>query len=288
MSRGNLPQRATPRPQTSQAPQSPSVGYKGTSVPQRTVKDIMSEYPDVKVKNSGPACTPLRKQAIQTPGSKKTFTKQAIYLNPMQNRHGSLVTKDARRTWEAAVIVSPGWLYQKNMWPPSDDEHAKMKKMNVSVFLGRPLRETAWLSRAVNILPGVEDNYLDSLNIELRNQFEDRYTLLMGETFAINARYARGLEARLPMPNERLQRAHYALIVDSTFLNKCTHRRALRCNRDDHSTFSNPGNGRSSSSSDVRPRIDKNSPRTTSKESDILQCVQPSNLRRVNDQTFRD
>ena len=182
MSRGNLPQRATPRPQTSQAPQSPSVGYKGTSVPQRTLKDIMSEYPDVKVKNSGPTGTPLRKQAIQNPGSKKTFTKQPIYLNPMQNRHGSLVTKDARRTWEAAVIVSPEWLYQNNMWPPSDDEHAKMKKMNVSVFLGRPLRtiysqavEPAWLSRAVNILPGVEDNYLDSLNIELRNQFEDTH-----------------------------------------------------------------------------------------------------------------
>ena len=224
-SRGNLSQQAAPRPQTSQAPQSPSVGYKGTSDPQRTVKDIMLEYPGVKVKNSGPTGTPLRKHAIQNPGNKKTFIKQPIYLHPMQNRLGSLVKKDARRTWEAAVIVSPEWLYQKNMCPPNHDEHAKMKKMNVSVFLGRPLRaahsqasEPAWLSRAVNILPGVEDNYLDSLNIDLRNQFEDRYTLLTGETFAINSRYARDLEAQLPMPKERLQRARYVLVVDSTIL----------------------------------------------------------------------
>ena len=102
-SRGNSSQRATPPPQASQSPKCPSVGYQGTSDPQRTVKDIMHEYPDVKVKNS----TPLRKQATQDPGSKKTSTKQPIYLHPMQNRLGSLVTKDARRTWEAAVIVSP-------------------------------------------------------------------------------------------------------------------------------------------------------------------------------------
>ena len=81
-----IAQRATPRPQTSQAPQSPSVGYQGTSGPQRTVKDIMSEYPDVKVKNSGPIGTPLRKQARQNPASKKTFTRQPIYLHPMQKR----------------------------------------------------------------------------------------------------------------------------------------------------------------------------------------------------------
>ena len=77
-SRSNLLQRATPRPQTSRAPQSPSVGYQGTSDPQRTVKDIMSEYLDVKVKNGGPTGTPLRKQAIQTPGGKKTFTRPPI------------------------------------------------------------------------------------------------------------------------------------------------------------------------------------------------------------------
>ena len=53
----------------------------------------------------------------------------------MQNRLGSLVTKDARRTWEAAVIVS---LYQKNMCPPNDDEQANIKKINVSVILEDP------------------------------------------------------------------------------------------------------------------------------------------------------
>ena len=51
--------------------------------------------------------------------------------------------------------------------------------MNVSVLLGRPVRadysqasDSAWLSRAVNILPRVEDNYLDFLNIDPRSQFE--------------------------------------------------------------------------------------------------------------------
>ena len=173
----------------------------------------MSEYPDVKVDNSGPTGTPLRKQRIQNPGSKKTFTRQPIYLNPMQNGLRSLVTKDARRAWEAAVIVSPEWLYKKNMCPPNDNEHAPMKKMNVSV--GQWLTS---LSRAVNVLPGVENNYLDSLNIDLRNQFEDRYKLLTGETFAINSSYAKGLEAQLPMPKEMLRRARYKLIIDATFL----------------------------------------------------------------------
>ena len=113
-SRGNLSQPAPPRPQT-QASQSPSVGYNGTSDLQRTVKNIMSDYPDVKVRNSGHTGTPLRKQLTQNPGNKKTFTKQPIYLHPMQNRLGSLVTKDAKRNWEAAVIVSTEWLNQKNM-----------------------------------------------------------------------------------------------------------------------------------------------------------------------------
>ena len=128
-SRSNVSQRATTRPQTLRAPQSSSAWYQGTSDPQRTVKDIMSEYLDVKLKNSGPTGTPLRKQAIRNPGDKKTFTRQPTYLQAMQNRLGSLVTIDPRRTWEAAVIVSPEWLYKKNMCPPPHDyEHANMKK----------------------------------------------------------------------------------------------------------------------------------------------------------------
>ena len=100
-----------------------------------------------------------------------------------------------------------------------------MKKMDVSVFLGRPLRadysqasEPAWLSRAVNILLNVEDNYLVLLNIDLRNQSEERYALLTGETLEINSRYSRELEAQLLVPKEKLQRARYALVVDSIFL----------------------------------------------------------------------
>ena len=98
--------------------------------------------------------------------------------------------------------------------------------MNVSAFLGRPLRadylqasEPAWLSRAMNILPGVEDNYLDSLNIDLRNQFEERYTLLMGETFTCALR----LDNRLDVPEKRPHR-----------------QRALGRNGDDDSTLQNP------------------------------------------------
>ena len=70
-----------------------------------------------------------------------------------------------------------------------------MKKTNVSVFLGRPLRveqtpatQPAWLSRAVNLLLSVEDNDLDSFSLYLRDQFEERYALLTGETFEVNFR----------------------------------------------------------------------------------------------------
>ena len=222
--RESLAQRATPKPSTSRQPQTKqTVGYQGTPESQRTVKDIMGDYPGLKITNSGPTGTPLRKQAIQHP-NKRTFTKQPTYLSPMQNTKGTLITKDSRRIWESAVIVSPEWLFEKNMCPPNDEEHAKLKKANVPVFMNRPIRpdhtptnEPPWLGKAMNMLPNVEDNYLDALNIDLRGQFADRYFLNAGETFEVNPRYARDLEAQLPMPKERLQRARFALLIDSTF-----------------------------------------------------------------------
>ena len=132
----------------------------------------------------------------------------------MQIAKGTLVTKDARRIWKAGTIVSPEWLYERKMCPPSDDEHAAMKKTNVSVFLRSPLRaehtpatEHAWLSRSMNLLLSVEYNYLDSLNLDFRDQFAERYALVTGETFEVNSRYLRDIEAQLPLPKERLQRA---------------------------------------------------------------------------------
>ena len=100
-----------------------------------------------------------------------------------------------------------------------------MKKTTPSVFLTRPLRpdhtppnEPTWLSRAMNLLPSVDDNYLDSLTVNLREQFEERYSLQAGKTYEVNGRYARDLEAQLLMQKERLKRARYALLIDSTFL----------------------------------------------------------------------
>ena len=81
-----------------------------------------------------------------------------------------------------------------------------------------PTNEPPWLGKAMNVLPNVEDNYLDDFNIDLHGQFEERYFLRAGETFEVNPRDARDLETQFPMPNERLQRARYALLVDSTFL----------------------------------------------------------------------
>ena len=128
-SRESLAHRAIPKPSSSKHPQTdPTIGYQGTPQAQRTVQVIMGDYPDLKVTNSGPTGTPLRKQAIQHP-TKRTFTKQPTHLSPMQNTQGSLVTKDARRIWESAVIVSPEWLFEKNMCPPSDEQHATLKKL---------------------------------------------------------------------------------------------------------------------------------------------------------------
>ena len=226
-SRESLARRAIPKPSSSKHPQmEPTVGYHGTPQAQRTVQDIMGDYPDLKVTNSGPTGTPLRKQAIQHP-TKRTFTKQPTHLSPMQNTKGSLLTKDARRIWESAVIVSPEWLFEKNMCPPSDEQHAKLNKTNVSVFMTRPLRtdhtptnEPPWLGKAMNMLPNVEDNYLDALNIDLHGQFEERYFLRAGETFEVNSRYARDLEAQLPMPKERALRLARRLNVPEKYTNR--------------------------------------------------------------------
>ena len=109
------------------------------------------------------------------------------------------------------------------MCSPSDEQHSALKNSSASVLITRPLRshhtpgnEPPWLRKAVNTLPNVEDNYLDALNIDSRGQFEEKYRLHAGETFETTARYARDLEAQLPLPKERLKRACYALIVNST------------------------------------------------------------------------
>ena len=192
-SRESLAHRAIPKPSSSKQLQTePTIGYQGTPQAQRTVQDIMGDYPDLKVTNSGPTGTALRKQAIQHP-TKRTFTNQPTHLSPMQNTKGSLVTKDARRIWESAVIVSPEWLFEKNMCLPIDEQHATLKKPNVSVFMTRPLRadhtptnEPPWLGKAMNVLPNVEDNYLDALNIDHHGQFKERYFLRAGERFEVN------------------------------------------------------------------------------------------------------
>ena len=143
----------------------------------------------------------------------------------MQNNKGSLVTKDAMRIWESAVIISPEWLFEKKMCPSSNEQHASLNKSSVSVFMSHPLladhtptNQPQWLGKATNMLPNTEDKYLNALTIDPRGQFEERYFLRAGETFEVNPRYARDLEALLPMPNERLQCARYARLIDSTFL----------------------------------------------------------------------
>ena len=204
-----------------QPPQEPTIGYQGTPQSEKTVEEFL----DVKMKNSGPTGTPLRKQTIQNP-IKRTFTKQSAYLSPMQNNKGSLVTNDERRIWESAVIISPELLFENNMCPPSDEQHASLKKSSVSVFMSRPLRadhtptnEPQWPGKATNMLPNTENNFLDALTIDHpRGKVEERYFLRSGETFEVNPRCARDLEALLPMPKERLQRTRYALLIDSTFL----------------------------------------------------------------------
>ena len=155
-SRNNLSQRATPRPQTSRASsQSSSVGYQGAPDPHWAVKDIMFAYPDVKVKNSGPTGTLPRKQAIQNPCSKKTFTRQPYIL--ATHAKLSRITGDERckKKMGGGGDVFARMVVPRKHISPNDDEHANIKKMNVSVFPGRPLRanfeqasEPAWLSRA--------------------------------------------------------------------------------------------------------------------------------------------
>ena len=87
-----------------------------------------------------------------------------------------------------------------------------------------PTNEPPWLGKAMNMLPNVEDNYLDALNIDLHGQFEE-YFLRAGETFEVNQRYARDLEAQLPMPKERLRLARRL-----NFPEKHTNRQCpLRC-----------------------------------------------------------
>ena len=52
-SRESLAQRAIPKPSSSKQQQSkPTIGYQGTPQAQRTVEDVMDDYPGLKVTNS--------------------------------------------------------------------------------------------------------------------------------------------------------------------------------------------------------------------------------------------
>ena len=215
----SLSQRATSRPQSSRQPQTSTIEYQGVSHPQQTEGD---EYPDVQVKNSGPAGAPLKKQAIQNP-DKLTFTKLPACHLPMQNTKRTLVTKNARKIREAAVIISPDWLYETNMCPPNDDEHATRKK--IPCFMSRPPRtdhtpvtEPAWLSGAVNLLPVLKITIWIRSTLTCATNSRKGSALLSGETFELHSRYSRDLKALLLLPKERLQRARYASLMDSTFL----------------------------------------------------------------------
>ena len=96
----SLSKRSTPRViyKSKQQQPSSSVGYQGVSQPQRTVKDKVHAYPNLKVVNSRPTGTRLQKPIGQNKQSqaKRTPVKQPSYLPPMQNTKGTLVTKDAR------------------------------------------------------------------------------------------------------------------------------------------------------------------------------------------------
>ena len=61
-SRESLAHRAVAKPSSSKQPQTkPTIGYQGTPQAQRTVEDVMDDYPRLKVTKSGPTGTPLRK-----------------------------------------------------------------------------------------------------------------------------------------------------------------------------------------------------------------------------------
>ena len=80
-SRESLAQTTTMQPSSSkQLPQEPKMGFQGTPHSQKTVEGIMGDFSDVKVKNSGPTGTPLRKQAIQNPS-------RELLLNSLNSLH---------------------------------------------------------------------------------------------------------------------------------------------------------------------------------------------------------
>ena len=173
--------------------------YRGKPEKQLTVEETLTKYLTdlIKIVNSGPTGTPLQKQSILSPGG-TTRTKMAAFLPPATDTQGSLVTRDARRIRETAEQISEEWYLKKQVAPPNKETQYEIKQMMVTLFMSRLLRphnhqtqEPACLTRAKNLIPSVEDNYLDSLTIDPRDQFTARHQLGEGDTFAINKKYAR-------------------------------------------------------------------------------------------------
>ena len=97
----------------------------------------------------------------------------APFLPPPKDTQGALVTLDARRIWETTEQVSGERHLARHAAPPDDETQSEVRQMNKTVFMSRLLRphdhqmqEPAWPTRAVNLLPYVEDNYLEPLTLD--------------------------------------------------------------------------------------------------------------------------
>ena len=166
---------------SSRQQQSSSDWYQGVSQSQRTPNDIMGQYPHVDVTNSVPTGTPLQKTG-HSRHRQIDLHQTATFPTTHAKHQGYIGDKGCQKDLGGRSGSFPEWLYEMN-------------ETTVSVCLCRSLRadhnpqnDPAWLIRAVSLLPSSDDNYLDSLNIDLRNHFEERYTLLAGETFEMNKR----------------------------------------------------------------------------------------------------
>ena len=170
---------------------------------------MTKEYPDdVPIRNSGPTGIPLRRVPKAT---KKVAPRPPTYLPPFKETKRILVTKDARRIWEAAEQLDLEWSRERQRAPPSDETQAQFKKEHdFSVHeeeakASYSSRKRAGMgSQGYKRIAKRRSNYPDNLTTDLREQFHDPYELNEEETFAINKTYARDLEAQLPLPKVRI------------------------------------------------------------------------------------
>ena len=142
----------------------PKVGYRGIPEPQMAMGEVMEQYAPSPASMPESTNNSVPSSSSSTMKSGKKFTP---YYPQSDNVSGSVVTRDANRTWQVVPRLNDRQFHDRQKVPPSSANQALLRKLSITAHQSRTLRafdadtgEAAWEQRVVRRLTTAHDNYL--------------------------------------------------------------------------------------------------------------------------------